>query len=72
MKTDNANRLADPENLRMCKVLRHLTVNKNNFLKLIKPKWLPQPRFRSHLKTDNANRLADPQKIYIPVPGFNM
>ena len=33
-KTDNANRLADPE---ICKFSRYLTENKNDLLKLIKP-----------------------------------
>ena len=43
-------------------VSSHLTENKNDLIKLIKTKWLPQPGFRSHMKTDNANRLADPEK----------
>ena len=40
--------------------------NKNNILKLIKPKWPPQPRSQSHMKTDNNKRLADPENLFIP------
>ena len=36
-ETDNSNRLTDPKN----QVSRHLTENKKDLLKLIKPKWLP-------------------------------
>ena len=46
----------------ICQVSRQLIENKNDLLKLVKPKWPPQPRFQSHMKTDNTNRLAD----YIP------
>ena len=46
-------------------VSRQLIENKNDLLKLIKPKWPPQPRFQSHMKTDNTNRLADPENLYI-------
>ena len=51
--------------LMQCQVSRQLIVNKNDLLKLIKPKWPPQPRFQSHMKTDNTNRLADPENLYI-------
>ena len=44
---------------------RQLIKNKNDLLKLIKPKWPPQPRFQSHMKTDNTNRLTDPVNLYI-------
>ena len=39
--------------------------NKYDLLKLIKPKWPPQPHFQSHMKTDNTNRLAHPENLYI-------
>ena len=49
----------------ICQVSRQLIENKDDLLKLIKPKWPPQPRFQSHMKTDNTNRLADPEKLYM-------
>ena len=48
----------------ICQVSRQLIENQNYLLKLIKPKWLPQPRFQSHMKTDNTKRLADPENLY--------
>ena len=50
----------------ICQVSRQLIENKNDLLKLIKPKWPPQPRFQSHMKIYNTNRLADPENLYIP------
>ena len=44
---------------------RQLIENNNDLIKLIKPKWPPQPRFQFHMKTDNSNRLADPENLYI-------
>ena len=49
----------------ICQVSRQLIENKNDLLKLIKPKWPSQPHFQSHMKTDNTNRLADPENLYI-------
>ena len=40
--------------------------NKNDLLKLTKPKWPPKPRVRFHIKTDNANRLPDFENLSIP------
>ena len=40
--------------LYICQVSRQLVENKNDLLKLIKPKWPPQPRSQSHMKTDNT------------------
>ena len=51
--------------LYICQVSSQLIENKNDLLKLIEPKWPPQPRFQSHMKTDNTNRLADPENLYI-------
>ena len=34
---------------------KQLIEKKNDLLKLIKPKWPPQPRFQTHMKTDNTN-----------------
>ena len=44
-------------------VSRQLIENKNELLKLIKPKWPPQLSFQSHMKKDNTNRLADPENL---------
>ena len=53
--------------LYICQVSRQIIENKNDLIKLIKPKWPPpQPRFQSHMKTDNTNRLADHENLYIP------
>ena len=51
--------------LYICQVSRQLIENMNDLLKLIKPKWPPQPRFQSPMKTDNTNRLQDPENLYI-------
>ena len=51
--------------LYICQVSRQLIENKNDLIKLIKPKWPPQPRFQSHIKTDNTNRLAYHENLYI-------
>ena len=45
----------------ICQVSRQLIENKNDLLKLIKPKWPPQLTFQSHMKTDKTNRLTDPE-----------
>ena len=42
-----------------------LIENKNDLLKLIKPKRPLQPRFQSHMTTENTNRLTDPENLYI-------
>ena len=70
-ETDNENKIADPENLYIYQVLRHLIAkNKNNFLKFIKSRWT-WLHLRSHMKTDNPNSPADPKNCtYICVPGF--
>ena len=47
--------------LYICQVSRQLIENKNDLLKLVKPKWPPQLSFQSHMKTDNTNRLTDPE-----------
>ena len=47
--------------LYICQISRQLIENKNDLLKLIKPKWRLQPRFQCHMKMDNTNRLADPE-----------
>ena len=43
---------------------KEIIENKTDLLKLIKPKWPPQPRFQSHMKMDNTNRLTDPGNLY--------
>ena len=40
---------ADAVTLYICQVSRQLIENKNDLLKLIKPKWPPQPCFQSHM-----------------------
>ena len=51
--------------LYICEVSRQLIENKNDLLKLIKPKWPPQPSFQTHMKTNNTDKLADPENLYI-------
>ena len=50
---------------RICQVSRQLIENKNDLLKLIKPKWPPQPRFQSHMKTVNTKPRGHRKPIYI-------
>ena len=57
--------------LYICQVSSQLIENKNDLLKLIEPKWPPQPRFQSHMKMDNTNRLADPENLYIYIYIYN-
>ena len=63
MKTDNANRLADLENLR----IKAFKWKQKWFIKIDKIKMATVVDFRSHMKTDNANRLTD---LYLCIPGF--
>ena len=53
------------QGLYICQVSRQLIENKNDLLKLIKPKWPMQPRFQSYMKTDNIIKFADPENLYI-------
>ena len=45
--------------------LKAINWNKNDLLKLKKPKWPPQPRFQSHMKTDKTNRFVDPANYQV-------
>ena len=56
--------------LYICQVSKQLIENKNDLLKLIKPKWPPQPCSQAHKKTDNTNRLAEPKNLYMYTPGY--